>query len=457
MSSYLHNSQIKLYNTLAAKLSLFEPLDRTHIRMYVCGPTVYDYIHIGNARPIVVFDTLFRLLKSIYPKVSYVRNITDIDDKIILASKKNNCSITETTDTYRDAFHQDIKQLNTLEPDSEPCATEYIEEMLAMVQTLINEGHAYVAEGHVLFEVSTAPAYGKLSKRSLDDIVQMRIEPADYKKHPADFILWKPSSDDQPGWNSPWGRGRPGWHLECSTMAKALLGNVIDIHGGGQDLVFPHHENEIVQSCCANGTETFANYWIHNGYITIRGEKMAKSLNNFLTLRDALLQYNGETIRYALLSTHYRKPINWSAQKLEEAQNNLNRIYHRLMVEQIDPHAMNREPQLIDPKVQEALCNDLNTPLAITRLHELLQSGQLESMVASAQQLGLLYLQPAQWFDSHTSDDTLDENDIEALIAERSRAREQNNYVRADEIRDQLSNAGICIEDSNQRTQWYRK
>ena len=425
--------------------------------MYVCGPTVYDYIHIGNARPIVVFDTLFRLLKRTYPRVSYVRNITDIDDKIIAAAKKKQCSTNEITDTYRKIFHEDIAKLNTLSPNFEPCATEHIADMLQMIQTLLEKGHAYEAKGHVLFKVSTAENYGQLSKRSLDDIVHTRIEPADYKQHPADFVMWKPSTGQQPGWDSPWGYGRPGWHLECSVMAKKFLGDMIDIHGGGLDLVFPHHENEIVQSCCANGTKIFAQFWIHNGYININGEKMAKSLKNFLSLRAALSQYDGETIRYALLSTHYRKPINWSEQKLKEAYNSLKKMYRSLMDSSIDPTHLQQDTPL-DPKVQEALCNDLNTPQALGRLHELLNAKQLDAMVVAAQQMGLLYNKPDQWFAQHaTSEQTLDDDTVEQLIIERNLARNESNYQRADEIRDQLSVAGIALKDEDKKTQWYRK
>ena len=313
---------IRLFNTLSARCEAFDPLDRQQVLMYVCGPTVYNYIHIGNARPLVVFDTLFRLLKSVYPHVTYVRNITDIDDKIIHAATTSGMTVTEVAATYGKAFHDDIAPLNTLSPNAEPRATEHLPQMIDMVQNLLARKFAYVAAGNVLFDVTAMPEYGHLSKRSIADMIAgARVEVAKYKRNPADFILWKPAAADQPGWTSPWGRGRPGWHLECSAMARAHLGAKIDIHGGGQDLIFPHHENEIAQSCCAYDQKVLARYWVHNGYITLDHKKMSKSSGNFFTLREVLAQHHGEVIRYALLNTHYRKPLNWSEEKTHRSQN----------------------------------------------------------------------------------------------------------------------------------------
>ncbi len=451
---------IRLFNTLSAKHEGFEPINRQRVLMYVCGPTVYNYIHIGNARPIVIFDTLFRLLKLIYPEVVYVRNITDIDDKIIQTAKDNSQTCNEVTETYSKAFHNDIARLNTLPPTVEPRATEHLPQMIDMVEQLIAKKFAYEASGNILFDVTAMPTYGQLSKRNVEDMIAgARVEVADYKKNPADFILWKPSSIDQPGWDSPWGRGRPGWHLECSAMAKVHLDRVIDIHGGGQDLIFPHHENEIAQSCCAYNQEIFARYWVHNGYITVNSEKMSKSLNNFFTLREVLERHDGEVIRYTLLNTHYRKPLNWTESKLTEAKTNLDKMYRSILDAKVNFDAsgniMDGKP---DPAVMKALCDDLNTPQAIVRLHELRRDNQIRTLISSAHQLGLMHADPQAWFRrAPATQNTLGDASIEALIVQREEARNKRNYAQADQIREQLSTAGICLEDKAGQTQWRRK
>ncbi|UWN50910.1 Cysteine--tRNA ligase [Alcanivorax sp. ALC70] len=322
---------LKLHNTLTGTKDDFVPLDPNRVTLYVCGPTVYNYVHIGNARPVVVFDVLYRLLARLYPEVVYARNITDIDDKIIKACAETGESMDALTGRFTTAFREDMAALGTLEPTITPLATDHIADMIAMIETLIAKGHAYESQGHVLFAVESMPDYGKLSGRNLEDMLAgARVEVADYKRHPGDFVLWKPSDADQPGWDSPWGRGRPGWHIECSAMIHKHLGDVIDIHGGGQDLIFPHHENEIAQGCCAHGTE-YVRYWMHNGYINIDGEKMSKSLGNFRLVRELLKEYPGEVLRFALLSSHYRSPLNFSAELLEQAERSLDSLYYALL------------------------------------------------------------------------------------------------------------------------------
>ncbi len=337
--------------------------------LYVCGPTVYNYVHIGNARPVVVFDVLYRLLARLYPEVVYARNITDIDDKIIKACAETGESMDALTGRFTTAFREDMAALGTLEPTITPLATDHIADMIAMIETLIAKGHAYESQGHVLFAVESMPDYGKLSGRNLEDMLAgARVEVADYKRHPGDFVLWKPSDADQPGWDSPWGRGRPGWHIECSAMIHKHLGDVIDIHGGGQDLIFPHHENEIAQGCCAHGTE-YVRYWMHNGYINIDGEKMSKSLGNFRLVRELLKEYPGEVLRFALLSSHYRSPLNFSAELLEQAERSLDSLYYALLGrgETVRAQADYALPE--DHPVLEALLDDLNTSEAISALH----------------------------------------------------------------------------------------
>ena len=458
---------LKLHNTLTGTKDEFVPLDPNRVTLYVCGPTVYNYVHIGNARPVVVFDVLYRLLSRLYPEVVYARNITDIDDKIITACAETGEPMTALTERFTDAFRDDMAALNTLQPDIVPKATDHIGEMTAMIETLIAKGHAYEADGHVLFAVESMPDYGKLSGRNLEDMrAGARVEVADYKRHPGDFVLWKPSSDDQPGWESPWGRGRPGWHIECSAMIHKHLGDVIDIHGGGQDLIFPHHENEIAQGCCAHGTE-YVRYWMHNGYINIDGEKMSKSLGNFRLVRDLLEKFPGEVLRFALLSSHYRSPLNFSAELLEQAESSLDSLYYALLGRGETVHA---DPDFRLPEdhpVLTALLDDLNTSEAISALHAIaarLNKAALEEkpalkaeLQAAAQLLGLLEADPSAWFqDKKAGDDGLDNATIDGLVAERTQAKKDKNFARADEIRDQLKDAGIQLEDTREGTRWTR-
>ena len=347
-------NNINLYNTLERKLTVFNPIDSSNVRMYACGPTVYDYIHIGNARPLVVFDVLVRVLRTLYPKVTYVRNITDIDDKINNRALEKNISISDLTEETIKNFHIDCKSLGNLKPDIEPKATDHIDEIIDMIKKLISAGFAYVSSGHVLFSVVKYKKYGALSGRSLDDMISgSRVEVAAYKENPGDFVLWKPSVESLPGWNSPWGRGRPGWHIECSAMSKKYLGDQFDIHAGGLDLIFPHHENEIAQSCCANNSDVMANFWLHNGYVTSDGEKMSKSLGNFTTINKLLLDFDGESIRYALLQGHYRAPLSFSDKTLIEAKKALSRLYRS-----VDGFEINGDP---DQEIMENLYQDLNT------------------------------------------------------------------------------------------------
>lgn len=357
-----------LYNTLTKTKEIFKPLNPNQIGMYVCGPTVYDFAHIGNARPFTVFDVLARLLRHIYPKVCYVRNITDVDDKINAAALAKKETIADLTQETTAAFHQDMEALGNLPPDVEPRATHHIPEMIDMIQTLMDKGHAYEAEGHVLFSVESFPDYGKLSRRNQEEMLAgARVEVAPYKRNPGDFVLWKPSDEQTPGWKSPWGFGRPGWHIECSAMSGRYLGQIFDIHGGGQDLIFPHHENELAQSRCTHGTPVFARYWMHNGYLTLHGDKMSKSSGNFFTVRDLLAHYPGEAIRFALLSTHYRQPMDWTESALEQAKRRLDGLYTALRGSQ----QTNDKAVEVDGTVLEALKDDLNAPLAISRLHDL--------------------------------------------------------------------------------------
>ena len=457
--------KIHLSNTLSGTKEVFKPHRPDQVLMYVCGPTVYNYIHIGNARPIVTFDLLYRLLKQQYKEVTYVRNITDIDDKIINAADAENITVDALTQRYTEAFHHDIDSLNVLPPDTEPRATEHIADMQKMIEKLLQKGHAYEAEGHVLFEIATAENYGCLSHQSLNEIVEgARVEVASYKKNPSDFVLWKPSTPEQVGWDSPWGRGRPGWHLECSVMIEALLGDTIDIHGGGMDLVFPHHENEIAQSECAHDGKQFVRYWMHNGYITVKGDKMAKSVGNFVTLRDVLQNFHGECVRLALMSVHYKKPLDWTPDALKKAHNNLDKWYRLLLSTQ-------PQPATVDTKVSEALADDLNTPLAIAELHRLASevSAASESerdtkaavLRASANFVGLLLEEPRQWLrwqaPTKASAEQISEQEIEALIAKRNQARGNKDFATADEIRDYLNAAGIVLEDSDSSTQWLRQ
>ena len=454
---------IHLYNTVTREKEVFAPLDPTNVRMYVCGPTVYDYAHIGNARPVVVFDALFRLLCHTYgaAHVTYVRNITDIEDKIMDAAKANDESIAELTTRTTKYYHDDMRALNALPPTKEPRATEYVPQMIAIMQALIAKGFAYEAQGHVLFHVPAMPDYGQLSRRSLDDMIAgARVEVAPYKKHPADFVLWKPSTPDQPGWDSPWGRGRPGWHIECSAMSGALLGEVFDIHGGGIDLIFPHHENEIAQSRCAHGTPVMAKTWMHNGFVQVNGQKMSKSLGNYITVHQLLEEgHRGEAIRLALLSSHYRQPTDITREGIKEAKAQLDRFYTAL-------HKHADVPAAPEPssRVLAALADDLNTPLAIAEMHELLsrlnKAGDMAEIRAAKADLlgagsliGLLQQSPTAWLQSTGG---IDAAEIERQIEARKQARKTRNFAEADRIRNDLAANGVILEDGPQGTSWKR-
>ena len=457
---------LTLYNTQSRAKEVFKPIDPERITMYVCGPTVYNFVHIGNARPIVVFDVLFRLLRQLYPKVVFVRNLTDVDDNINKAAKENDESIRVLTNRFITAFHEDVAGLNTLAPSIEPRATEHIEPMLEMIQTLVDTGHAYAADGHVLFDVTSMPDYGKLSHRKLEDMLAgARVEVAAYKRHPSDFVLWKPSNSDEPGWESPWGIGRPGWHLECSTMIEKHLGHSIDIHGGGRDLIFPHHENERAQSQCAHGGKTFVRYWMHNGYITVKGDKMSKSEGNFFTLRDVLKAAPGEAVRIALLSSHYRSPMDWSGDILKQAKAGLDGLYNALR--QVDDIEAEADAGIPDD-VLSALNDDLNTPVAIACLHDMgkrlnkaetvTDKARLKAqLLNSGQLLGLFSTSVEAWFRwQPESAKGMTDEEIEALISERRQARQDKDFARSDEIRDQLQAKGIVLEDSADKTTWRR-
>ncbi len=458
--------ELTLLNTRTGKKEKFVPLDEKRITMYVCGPTVYSYIHIGNARAFVVFDTFYRVLRQCYKNVVYARNITDVDDKINAAALENNESIRDLTDRFIDIYHQDMAQLNTLQPTFEPRATDHIPAMIKMIESLITKDHAYEAEGHVLFAVESMQDYGALSHRKLEDMLAgARVEVAAYKRHPGDFVLWKPSTGDTPGWDSPWGYGRPGWHLECSVMVEALLGETIDIHGGGQDLVFPHHENERAQSCCVHDGKDYVNYWLHNAFLTISGDKMAKSEGNFFTLRDILQQAPGEAVRLALLSGHYRSQLDWSEDNLKQAKSSIDSLYTALRGVRDLPVVEGIE---IPGSVMTPLLDDLNTPIAISALHDIARrlnkadsdtdKSQLKTeLLKGGEILGLLQQDPEAWFRWSSSDEqTLADESIEALIAERLAARKSKDFAGADEIRNQLQEAGIILEDGAEGTLWKR-
>ena len=453
---------ISLYNTLSRAKERFAPIDPGNVRLYVCGPTVYDYAHIGNARPVVVFDVLYRLLRHVHGEgaVTYARNITDVDDKIIEAARQSGEEIAAVTGRYTEAFHDDMAALGALEPDIEPRATGHIAEMIAMVESLVARGHAYAAEGHVLFSVATMAEYGRLSRHGRDELIAgARVEIAPYKRDPADFVLWKPSEDDQPGWDSPWGRGRPGWHLECSAMSKKHLGETFDIHGGGQDLIFPHHENEIAQSRCAHG-KPFVNLWMHNGYVTVDGEKMSKSLGNFHTVHDLLDRAPGEAIRLSLLTAQYRQPLDFSLYGLDRAKAALDRLYTAL--------AGARDVEAADDAdaagpVVDALSDDLNTPRALAEMHALAgvlnRSGDAgerarakAGLIFAGGLTGLLAQAPENWFKGEDADGT-----IEVLVAARSQARASRDFAEADRIRDALmSDHNVVVEDGPEGSTWRR-
>ena len=458
---------LRLYNTLSRKKEDFVPLDPDHVRMYVCGPTVYDLAHIGNARPVVIFDVLYRLLKSEFARVTYVRNITDVDDKIIVAARDKGIAIdTLTADTAK-AFHADMSALGALSPDVEPRATQHIAQMIAMIEKLIAGGHAYAEQGHVLFDVPSMPDYGRLANRDRREMIAgARVEVAPYKKDPSDFVLWKPSTPEQPGWDSPWGRGRPGWHIECSAMSETHLGESFDIHGGGLDLIFPHHENEIAQSTCAHGGKPFVRYWMHNGYLTVNGEKMSKSLGNFFTVRDLLAKAPGEAIRFYMLGTHYRQPLDWTLDGLTEAKRGLDRLYGALRGACDIKAAESDAPA----GVRAALEDDLNTPLAIAQLHETAtalnkavpneeRAALKGALVAGGALIGVLQQDVEDWFKwapEGAAAGGLDETRINDLIAARAQARKDRNFAEADRIRDELASAGVVLEDKADGTIWRR-
>lgn len=457
---------IVLYNTLSARKEVFEPLQPDRVTMYVCGPTVYNLAHIGNARPVVVFDVLFRLLQTQYREVIYARNITDVDDKIIAAARDSGRSIEDVTAEFTNKYREDMAALNALPPTLEPHATHHIDGMIALTETLLAKGHAYVSEGHVLFAVESMPDYGRLSGRSLDDMLAgARVEVADYKRHPGDFVLWKPAAAEDPGWDSPWGRGRPGWHLECSAMIRAHLGETIDIHGGGRDLIFPHHENEIAQSRCAHGGD-YVRYWMHNAYLDIDGEKMSKSLGNFRTVRELLAHYRGEVLRFALLSAHYRSPLNFSTDLLAQAEANLGGFYTALRGVQDVPVPESDDIDLSAEGFYCALEDALNTPLAIAELHALAKQlhkaaeadkPRLKArLLAAGKLLGILQQEPEAWLQGGAAADDIAPEAIEALIAERQAAKQDRDFARADAIRQQLLDAGVELEDGREGTLWRR-
>jgi len=433
-------TQIRLYNSKTRRKEEFTPLKKENVRMYVCGPTVYDRAHLGNARPVVVFDILFRLLREVFgaENVTYARNFTDIDDKINARSLATGRSISEITEETITWYLDDMRELSTLDPNLMPRATLYISQMIEMSNNLIKKGHAYVAEGHVLFDVDSCPDYGVLSGRAIEDMIAgSRVEIAPYKRNPLDFVLWKPSSGETPGWESPWGFGRPGWHIECSAMVQEHFGESFDIHGGGNDLIFPHHENEIAQSKCAHPGGSFAQFWIHNEMLQVEGKKMSKSLDNFFTVRDLLNDgIPGEVVRFVLLSTHYGKPMDWTQKKVRDATLTL-RKWHALVE--------NVSPALLDHVILQNVSNDLNTPGALARMHELAKSGSVELLLSAGQFLGLLSPDEHWWFPKEP-DNTV-KNKVESLLALRTKAKVNRDFLKADLIRSQLLDAGIEVVD----------
>lgn len=457
-------TQIYLHNTLKNRKQEFIPIDSNNVRMYVCGPTVYDKAHLGNAKTPVVYDVLYRLLCHVYGRnhVTYVSNITDVDDKILNKHKETGKSIREITEQTYNWYIEDMAKLNVQAQNYRPRATEYIADMIELVKKLLENGHAYEADKQVLFDVDSMPQYGTLSGRSMKEMLAgARVEVADYKKNPADFILWKPSDADQPGWNSPWGYGRPGWHLECSAMSSKLLGNDFDIHGGGSDLIFPHHENELAQSCGAFPGTHFAHYWVHTGMLMINGVKMSKSLGNFYTVDEILAKYPAEALRLLFLTTHYHQPFNFTFEGLEQAKGILDKFYNALM-KNADVPAAKAEPS---EKLIAALADDLNTPLALSYLHEdvnLLNKAETPEekacakaqFLADAEMLGLLYNEPLAWFRGGKYFD--DETEIESFIAQRAEAKRNKDWALADQIRNDLKTRGIILEDSPTGTTWKR-
>ncbi|MFT3792122.1 MAG: cysteine--tRNA ligase [Rudaea sp.] len=461
--------KLRLHNSLTRRVEDFVPLDPNRVTMYVCGPTVYNYVHIGNARPYVVFGLLARLLRRLYPNVIYARNITDVDDKINAAAAEAGVPIATITDRYAADFRADMARLGVDAPDVEPHATAHISHIIAMIEQLIASGHAYAAEGHVLFDVASFPDYGKLSGRSTDEMIAgARVEVAPYKKNPADFVLWKPSTPELPGWDSPWGRGRPGWHIECSAMSEAHLGETIDIHAGGNDLLFPHHENEVAQSTCAHGGKIFARYWLHNGMLSLEGRKMSKSLGNTFRLHELLEQHPAELLRYMLMKAHYRQPLDWSASALEQARRTLDGWYTTLR----DLHAGARKSGAsaaheLPEEFLAALMDDLNTPEALAILSRLADAARkaqtpeardaaVDALLAAGNFLGLLQADPESWFQGATADSSLDEAQVQQLVDARQAAKKAKNFTEADRLRAQLLELGIVVEDTPQGPRWKR-
>ncbi len=448
-------NNLQLTNSLTRRKEIFKPIDSKKISLYACGPTVYDIPHVGNGRSLVVFDLLFRVLKLLYGEnVRYIRNITDIDDKIIESSKKNKKSINEITSGITKVFHNDCESLNCLKPTKEPKATEHINEMIQMTSSLIKKNFAYENNGHVYFSVSSFKNYGKLSNKNLDELkAGSRIEVSGLKKNPMDFVLWKPSNKEDPGWDSPWGRGRPGWHLECSVMSEKYLGKIFDIHGGGLDLIFPHHENEIAQSCCNNSTKNFANYWVHNGFVTINNEKMSKSLGNIISISDAVNKYSGQVVRLALLSAHYSQPLDWNDDFLNNQKSTIDKWYS-LYDEQNDEKISD---------IVEVLLDDLNTPGFIAKIHELYNKAnsgdkKKRSLFNSACRfLGLFNISKEEWQNLKKKKIKLSEGYIVKKIEERTKAKNNEDYTLADKIRDELFKEGILIEDQKGKTTWKYK
>ena len=451
------NRQINIFNTLSGKKEKFIPINNKKVGMYVCGPTVYDFPHIGNARPLIVFDVLYRLLKKLNgnDNVTYVRNITDIDDKIIESSKNKNISIDALTSNITKSFHDDCKYLNCLQPNFEPKATEHINSMIIMTENLLKNDYAYQKDNHVYFSVSSFKNYGRLSNKRPEELeAGSRVEISKSKKDPLDFVLWKPSSPEDPGWESPWGRGRPGWHLECSVMSEKFLGKNFDIHGGGLDLIFPHHENEIAQSCCANKVDKFANYWLHNGYVTFNKEKMSKSLGNIITIEKMRKKINGQVIRLALLSAHYKQPLDWNENLIEDSQNTLNKWYT-----QFD----NKKAGDLNEDLLQPLLEDMNTPGYISKLHSLYDkaskgdSSSQKVFLAGCKLIGLLDEDLETWKKFKKTKSKIDEKTIINKIKDRENARKKGNYKLADNIRKELESGGVIIEDKGDKTNWKYK
>ena len=452
--------EIRLYNSKSKKKEIFHPVNDENVTMYVCGPTVYGAHHIGNARPAVVFDVLAKLLRNKYKSVTYARNITDIDDKIINAALEQNVEISEITKKSTNQYHSDMKILNVEEPNKEPYATQFISEMILFIEDLIKKDNAYLSEGHVLFNIDSYKSYGDLSSRDPKDMIAgSRVEVQDYKKNPLDFVLWKPSNENEIGWDSPWGRGRPGWHLECSTMILEIFGETIDIHGGGEDLRFPHHENECAQSFCRNDGKQLANFWLHNGMVQMADSKMSKSLGNILLIKDLINEMPGEVIRLSLMSSHYRQPLKWSDDLVDQSKKTLNTFYSFLeQYEGVDTMDIN-----VNEEILSSLSDDINTPKAISVLHSMFKDLKKDpdnnelrsSFIKSANFMGLLFSKPSNWLLKE--DNNIDTKVIDKLIEERNQARQSRDFLVADNIRDKLLDMGIVLEDKNDITTWKKK